>query len=112
MPRFLCPSDALIEGGRGLRFVVAIDGNPFPAFAIRYGSAVYAYLNQCAHQSVEMDWNEGYFFDRAQHFLVCALHGAHYYPKTGRCAGGPCAGKGLIPLRVEEIDGEIRLLAE
>ena len=38
---------------------------------------------------------------------MCATHGALYEPDTGRCAGGPCRGGKLLPIRVIEQDQKI-----
>jgi hypothetical protein len=60
-------------------------------------------------KSVELDWIEGEFFDTDRLYLVCTTHSARYDPVTGRCAGGPCAGRGLIRLEVVEEGGDVRL---
>ncbi len=107
----VCETQRLHNGGAGVRFAVRIQGDVRPAFAVRYENRVYAYVNECAHRSVQLDWNEGDFFDTEGRFLVCATHGARYYPETGACAGGPCNGRGLTALPVEETDGAVRLMA-
>jgi nitrite reductase/ring-hydroxylating ferredoxin subunit len=107
----VCRSDALADGGDGVRFVVQRAGGPHPAFAIRFGGMVYAYLNRCAHVGVELDWQPGRFFDADGMVLICSTHGALYDPATGDCRGGPCRGAGLEPVAVEEIDGQVVLEA-
>ncbi len=107
----VCETQRLCNGSTGVRFAVHVKGNLRPAFAVRYQDRVYAYINECAHRSVELDWNEGDFFDAEGRFLVCATHGARYYPESGACAGGPCNGRGLTALPVEEVDGVVRLAA-
>ncbi len=108
--RVICSSEALKNGGTGARFSIELDGEILPAFVIRYQNRVYAFINQCAHQGVELDWKEGHFFDGDGHFLICATHGAHYHPDSGACAGGPCVGDGLMALAVVEQDGKIQLV--
>ncbi len=108
--RLICASHQLREGGKGLRFNVHWDGESTPAFLIRYRGSAHAYLNKCAHQAVELDWNEGDFFDRGGRTLICATHGARYYPDTGECAGGRCAGRSLVKLEVEEDGAGIFLM--
>ena len=99
----LCSSDALQDGGLGLRFEVVAGGSRCPAFAIRHGGRVHAYLNRCAHVPMELDWIAGRFLDTEEGVLVCSTHGALYEPETGRCVGGPCSGRGgLRPLQVHE----------
>lgn len=103
----LCASTELEERGRALVFDVLEYGRPMRAFALRFDGGVVAYLNRCAHVPVEMDWNPGDFLDAERAFIVCSIHGAHYDPASGRCAGGPCGRGRLIPLSVTERDGQV-----
>ncbi|MBM3343762.1 MAG: Rieske 2Fe-2S domain-containing protein [Betaproteobacteria bacterium] len=111
-PRIICASDALEEGAKGVRFKVRSGDGDAPAFAVRFCGKVYAYINRCAHVPVELDWEDGAFFDYSKLYLICATHGAMYLPESGVCVAGPCAGKRLTPLSVEERDGQIVLLKE
>jgi nitrite reductase/ring-hydroxylating ferredoxin subunit len=110
--RLICEAHLLAEGGKGVRFAVERYGKEEPAFAIRYGGAVHAYLNRCAHVPIELDWIEGEFFDYSGLYLVCSTHGAAYLPASGRCVSGPCSGRGLVRLPVEESDGRVYLIVE
>jgi nitrite reductase/ring-hydroxylating ferredoxin subunit len=106
-PRLICPSSALADSGRGVRFQVEYFGESAPAFVVRKNGKVYAYLNRCAHVAMELDWQEGVFFDHAGRDLLCSTHGATYDTASGRCVGGPCIGKSLVRLLVEEREGMI-----
>lgn len=97
--------EALIERGLGLRFDIQRLGQTMPAFAVRNNGTVYAYLNQCAHIAMEMDWQPGQFFDFDQRFIMCATHAALYEPSTGLCIGGPCVGKRLKPVALRLDNG-------
>lgn len=108
--RLICASDELVEAGKGVRFTVRQYGRDVPAFVIRYRGLVHAYYNECGHVPAELDWQAGEFFDDSKLYLICSIHGALYAPETGRCLGGRCQGKGLKPLKVQEIDGQIFLL--
>ena len=103
----ICASDAVDEGGRGVRFPVVMFGNAASGFVVRYGGQVYGYLNRCAHVPIELDWVEGEFFESSGLYLMCATHGAVYLPDSGLCAGGPCKGGKLRPISVREADGNI-----
>ncbi|MSQ60521.1 MAG: Rieske (2Fe-2S) protein, partial [Betaproteobacteria bacterium] len=70
---------------------------------------VHAYLNRCAHVPVELDWMEGNFFDYSGLYLTCSTHGAAYLPDTGHCIAGPCKGRRLVPVMIEENNGQIWL---
>jgi nitrite reductase/ring-hydroxylating ferredoxin subunit len=110
--RLICASSELVDGGLGKRFVLERQGVPTSAFVVRHHGKVYAYLNQCAHMSVELDWIDGQFFDAAGVYLICAAHAATYEPATGFCISGPCIGASLIAVKVEERDDNIYYLRE
>lgn len=105
----ICPSDALADGGKGVRFEVMANGERIPAFVIRYRGTAHAFLNRCAHLAVQLDWLGGDFFSADGQSLVCATHGARYHPASGACVGGRCQGKPLTALRVEERAGCVEL---
>lgn len=105
--RVICQSQALVDSGRGVRFDVEYFGEPAPAFAIRYRGRIHAYLNRCAHVAMELDWQEGVFFDSEGRDLLCSTHGATYSASSGHCIGGPCNRTPLVKLRVEERDGTV-----
>lgn len=107
--RLLCASAALKDGGDGVRFTVSRHGVEEPAFVVRYRGVAHAYINRCGHVPIELDWQEGRFFDLTGDYLICAAHGAIYAPESGRCLGGRCSGQGLASLTVVERDGNIYL---
>jgi nitrite reductase/ring-hydroxylating ferredoxin subunit len=110
--RLICDSTQVQDGGKGVRFDVERHGETQPAFLVRYRGAVYAYVNRCAHISVQLDWAEGEFFDLTGLYLMCSTHGATYLPESGRCIRGPCDGRGLVRLSVEEDGGKVYLISE
>lgn len=103
----LCPSTALVDGGRAHVFDLLEYGRPARGFVLRHDGRVVGYLNQCAHVPAEMDWNEGQFLDDSGRWIVCAIHGATYDPADGICIAGPCRGRRLKALQVEERDGQV-----
>jgi nitrite reductase/ring-hydroxylating ferredoxin subunit len=104
---YICDSESLDEGGKGIRFPVTVDGDDLTAFVVRFGLEPRAYLNRCAHLPMELDWTEGEFFESSGLYLMCATHGALYEPDTGHCAGGPCRGGRLHAINVIERDKKI-----
>ncbi len=103
---YLCASGELVDGGPAVAFDVAYTGERLRAFAIRYQGRVHAYLNRCTHVPMEMDWQEGRFFDDTGRWLLCATHGASYEPDTGACASGPCRGN-LVRVELSEEGGDV-----
>ena len=105
--RLICESAALVDAGRGVRFEVEYFGEQAPAFAVRHRGSVHGYLNRCAHVAMELDWQEGVFFDSDGRDLLCSTHGATYDAASGHCIGGPCNGTPLVKLLTEERDGMV-----
>lgn len=108
--RLICAASDLSEAGKGVRFELTRFGRTQPAFVVRYGGQPRAFLNQCGHVPVELDWQEGEFFDDSRLYLICSVHGALYHPASGHCVGGRCAGRGLAPVPVVERDGQVYVL--
>ena len=102
-------SHELYEKSLGLRFALPQLGEFASGFVVRYQGKAHAYVNQCAHVPVELDWNQGEFFTVSKDFLICATHGAHYAPDTGYCVMGPCKGKSLRALPVTEQNQQITI---
>ena len=109
-PRLICPSGALEDSGRGVRFEVEFRGARAPAFLVRQAGRVHGYLNRCGHVAMQLDWREGNFFDLEGRDLICSTHGAVYDAASGRCLGGPCNGTPLVKLRIAERDGMVYFL--
>ena len=105
--RVVCKSDELLDGGRGVRFKLPEIDDKATGFVVRYEGKVYAYVNKCAHVPIELDWNEGDFFDITQHYLICSTHGAHYRPESGYCVMGPCKGRRLKEVVAYEVNHEV-----
>jgi nitrite reductase/ring-hydroxylating ferredoxin subunit len=106
-PLLVCDADALLDGGRGLRFAVTAFGDAATGFVVRYEGKVYGYLNRCAHVPIELDWAEGEFFESSGLYLMCSTHGAVYVPDSGLCASGPCKGGRLRPIAVREENDKV-----
>lgn len=103
----ICSSADLTERGMGVRFAVKVSGQDMTAFVVRFENRVHGYLNRCAHVPIELDWNEGDFFESSGLYLMCATHGAVYTPDQGKCVGGPCRGASLRKLAVEENENQV-----
>ena len=102
----LCNSGDLVDRGEAVPFDVVYCGRTSRGFAIRFDGKAYAYLNQCSHVPMEMDYQPNRFFDSSGNWLMCATHGAMYSPESGHCIGGPCRG-GLIKIALTERDGVV-----
>lgn len=105
--QYLCESTELRECEGSVTFEVLEFGRPASAFALRFDNRAVAYLNRCAHVPAELDWQPGEFWDMDKRFIICAVHGALYDPPNGMCVAGPCTGKKLLAIRLEERDGQV-----
>lgn len=105
--RVICPSQALEERGWGVRFDLPELGERTTGFVVRFAGKTHAYVNRCAHIPVELDWNEGDFFNISKDYLICATHGAHYEPTNGHCVMGPCKGQRLQAIDVFERNQQV-----
>ncbi len=110
--RLICSSNELIERRRGVRFAFQRYGAKTQGFVVRFNGKIYAYVNQCAHVPVELDWEAGELFDQTGLYLICSVHGATYAPDTGSCMWGPCRGRQLTALAVSEHNGNVYLLED
>lgn len=103
----LCRLDEIPDGGATAAQVESSSGG-FSLILLRQGQRVFAYHNECPHAGRRLDWAPGKFLvDSGQ--LICAAHGASFFIESGKCYSGPCQGIGLVALKVEVIDGEVRL---
>jgi nitrite reductase/ring-hydroxylating ferredoxin subunit len=110
--RWICRSESVIERGLAYRFLVQRGGRERNAILIRFSQQIYAYINECAHVPIELDYNLGDVFDLTREYLICSTHGAYYNPRNGLCLGGPCTGRHLQSLAVVEHDEAIWLIEE
>ena len=65
-------SEDLHNEAQGLRFELSALGEFATGFVVRYHGKPYAYVNQCAHVPVELDWNQGDFFTAQKDYIICA----------------------------------------
>jgi len=89
--------------------IVDKDGSqkPFPIIVVRWGRQVFGYVNKCPHDGVNLDWERNQFLDPNGIRLMCGKHGALFELGTGNCVDGPCKGRGLTPVALAVLDGDI-----
>lgn len=68
-----------------------------------------AYLNQCPHRGIPLDWTPGQVLDPSGQLLLCAMHGALFHPENGHCLAGPCHGQALTAIDIEVTQDNIWL---
>jgi nitrite reductase/ring-hydroxylating ferredoxin subunit len=81
--------------GEARLFAFPRNGREAQGFLIRHGESFYAYLNQCRHWPVPLDYGDADFFHAPSDRIMCKSHGAVYQADTGICDYGPCVGAAL-----------------
>lgn len=108
-PGFVCPSSAIQERERGIRFKIAGKDDVVDAFIVRFRGTLHGYVNRCPHipeDKITLDEPNGAFFDRLGRVLVCRRHAAQFDAESGTCVRGPCRGASLSKIDVvENADG-------
>lgn len=103
-----------LRAGASVRFALGVVQGRFgpveqEGFALRgQDGRVRAYLNVCPHRAQPVDLGDGRLFLPSGE-IECSAHGARFDPGTGACTGGPCDGRSLTALAVEEREGQVWL---
>lgn len=82
---------------------------PLTGFLFLHGEEPRAYVNQCPHLGIELNWMPGRFMDADNLFIQCSTHGALFKPGSGECIAGPCQGDSLAALDLRIDGGEIQI---
>lgn len=102
----LCAVDDLADqAGKGFEF--GSGKTRFRMFVIRLGDHIHGYINECPHAFTPLDWEPDKFFSQDGDWLICATHGARFYPDSGLCQRGPCKGQSLTALPIDIADGQV-----
>ncbi len=100
---------AELPEGSTRKFPLRWEGRTVECFAFRRDGRVHAWVNECRHIAMSLDWIEHQFFTEDGAFLLCPTHGALYDPTTGECVAGPPCGRHLHRVPIEESGGRIRV---
>lgn len=95
---------AMDEMSPGTVRVFQVDSGEKPEEIIltRTKAGFRAYQNRCRHIPVSLDWGDGEVLDESGEMLQCKTHGALYRMEDGLCVAGPCKGRALLPVGIEE----------
>ena len=104
----ICQLDGLSEHS-SKEFTLKTASGTKDAFLIYINQQCYAYVNQCPHTGVNLNWQPEQFFSPDGRFLQCSLHGALFEPSTGQCLRGPCVGQKLKAVEIIIEDGQVYL---
>jgi nitrite reductase/ring-hydroxylating ferredoxin subunit len=96
--------------GQSRKFMLACGGRQLECFVVNWRGLLRAFVNQCRHIPMTLDWVENQFFDEAGDYLLCPTHGALYEPDGGECVVGPPCGKALYAVPLLERGDEVLAL--
>ena len=100
----LGPSD-LIANNAARNFVLEIGEARFHGFVVHHEGGYYGYVDRCPHAGLPLAQVLDDYLTPRGDLISCAWHGALFQIRSGRCVGGPCAGKSLTPWPVRIEDG-------
>jgi len=104
--------DQFKQSADTVTFNILLVGEKKQGFLVWFEGKFKAYVNECRHMEVCLDWQPNDFFDEDKKFIICSTHGALYSPKSGICVAGPCKGQNLIKLNLLERKEEIIIFTD
>jgi nitrite reductase/ring-hydroxylating ferredoxin subunit len=91
-------------------FVIRFDdGEEVEIFLVRRGVEVFAYVNECPHENLPLQWEGGSFLSLDKKRIFCQVHGASFDMDSGEAVSGPALGGCLMSVPILLADGEVRL---
>lgn len=99
------PGAAQLPEGQTQVFSFKRKGYAVEGFVLHHDSVWSAFLNQCQHWPIPLDYGDGDFFDKGLNRIRCKSHGATYLPDSGECDAGPCQRAKLVQYLVQ-IEGD------
>lgn len=86
------------------------DGEAVEIFVVRQGDGAVAYVNECPHQQLPLNWKDDTFLTLDKTRILCVMHGATFDIATGNVLSGPMpATCALLRVPVSVENGEVRL---
>ena len=100
---FLCHESELVNY-QARSFSVETAQGAIELFLVRQDRRIRAYLNNCPHLSIPLNWQPDEFLSLEGTHIQCSTHGALFTMEEGHCIAGPCTGQSLTPLTIEQQD--------
>ncbi len=91
-------------------FSFEANGWPVDGMVVVRDGEIRAWVNRCMHLPLTLDMGTGDFFSKDGMELQCSHHGARYALDTGLCVWGPCKGRSLEAIPMDESDPEVLVL--
>ena len=82
-------------------------GLPVEALVARAADgSLRAYTNVCQHVPIPLDSGSGEFLSEDGEHFICLTHGALYRIEDGVCVAGPCRGRALDRVPLDQQAGD------
>lgn len=104
MPTLLCATQELSKTS-----AKAFQVGDKRLFVVKENQSFFAYLNNCPHRQVPLDWDNEQFLDYDEELIQCSTHGALFVINTGVCVSGPCLGDKLTKVEIFVEDEKLYL---
>ena len=105
---FICTLDELDNpGARGFTF--GSGSTAFNFFIVRKGENAFAYVNECPHAFLPLNRITTKYLTLDEEKILCAAHAASFQIEDGLCTGGPCAGRTLLSVPLENTKGALSI---
>ena len=105
---FLCKIDTLSDPGTQ-NVVLGEPPDDLDIVIVQTAGTRHAYINSCPHEFIPLETFPNHFLTEDKKHLLCSGHGAQFNLANGECVSGPCLGKSLARLAIEERDGALYL---
>lgn len=105
----MCRLDDLGDPASKLFVLQFDDGEEVEIFIVRRGTEAHAYVNECPHQGLPLNWVDDAFLNGNRSRILCAVHGATFEIESGEAVSGSAVPGCLMKVPVVVVDGEIRL---
>ena len=106
----MCRLDDLVEPPSKAFLLQFDDGEEVEIFVVRQDDHAYAYVNDCPHQRLPLNWKDDTFLTLDKSRIMCVMHGATFRIETGEMVMGPIpSGTCLLKVPIIVDNGEIRL---
>lgn len=106
----VCRLDELVDPPTRAFLLRFDDGEEVEIFVVRKDDAAYAYVNDCPHQGLPLNWKQDVFLTYDSARILCVMHGATFRIETGEVVSGPMpADCRLLKVPITVESGEIRL---
>ncbi len=81
----------------------------FDMFVVRAEDKCVAYVNACPHAFTTLETFTDKFLTRNKDQILCTTHGALFNLDDGFCTSGPCAGKSLVAIPIDLLNGQVTI---